>query len=161
MSSRTRTLADLAFWPIAALGAALSAFLLLALAGVVSVAEAERARAPAGRVAAPSLPTREATPAPTPPAETTTAAKAVAATPPERVTVTVTAARGDSWIAARLDSADGRLLEERLLPQGGTTRFTGRRVWLLVGASANVDVLVNGKPRTLAPGTVETVLAPS
>jgi hypothetical protein len=32
-------------------------------------------------------------------------------------------------------------------------------VWLLVSASANVDVSVDGEPRRLSPGTVETLFS--
>jgi hypothetical protein len=108
--------------------------------------------------AAPARPRQQLqTTAPTAPSSPpTTAAPAAARLP---VTVTVTAARGDSWISARLGSETGRVLEERILSQGETTRMRGRRVWLLVGASANVDVSVDGEPRRLSPGTVETLFS--
>ena len=34
------------------------------------------------------------------------------------------------------------------------------RVWLRLGAAANVDIRVNGQPRTVPAGTVDVVLAP-
>ena len=155
MNGSLRALGGVAFWPAAALGAVLSGWLVLAAVGVAPVRPAERApAAPAARAALASVPerARETTPA-------TTQQRPPPATA-RRVTVTVTATRGESWIAARLGSESGRLLEERLLPHGETARLTGPRVWLLVGASANVDVRVDGEPRELAPGTVETVFAP-
>lgn len=157
MRTRRRTLADVAFWCVSALGAALFAFLLLAASGLAPVespgsAAAEPPRPAASPAAAPARQIRTTAPE-APPATTTVAA-------PARVTVTVAATRGDSWISARLGSSTGRVLEERILAQGETSRLTGRRVWLLVGASANVDVRVDGKPRTLGAGTVETLFAP-
>jgi cytoskeleton protein RodZ len=151
-----RAARDLAFWPVAALAVALSGWLLLAAAGVAPVRPAELAGAAAGREPARAA----AAPAPVRAPGTTVATTRRTPPPAQRVTVTVTATRGDSWIAARTGSASGRLLEERLLPQGETARLTAPRVWLLVGASANVDVRVNGEPAALAPGTVETVFAP-
>jgi Domain of unknown function (DUF4115) len=152
MNALWRTLGDVAFWLASALGVALLGLLVLASAGVVPVEPAKRADATPTRTGA----SRGTRPAPVEPEPSSRTAPVAAQT----VDVTVTAARGESWIAARLGSASGRLLEERLLPQGETARFTGRRVWLLVGASANVDVVVDGEPRALSPGTVETVFAP-
>jgi hypothetical protein len=160
MRTPRRTLADVAFWCVSALGAALFAFLLLAVSGLAPVESPGSAAAQAPRPAAspepaPARRIRTTAPeAPTATAPTTTAAA------PARVTVTVAATRGDSWISARLGSSTGRVLEERILAQGETSRLTGRRVWLLVGASANVDVRVDGKPRALGAGTVETLFAP-
>ena len=68
------------------------------------------------------------------------------------------ASRGDSWFSARLGSESGRVLDERVLPQGESVRLRGERIWLTVGAAGNVDLTVNGKPRDIAPGTVELVL---
>jgi hypothetical protein len=158
MNGSLRPIGGLAFWPAAALGAALTGWLVLAAVGVVPVRPAERTEVPA------AVPARVATVASVPERVQETPATTRPQAPPasaRSVTVTVTASRGASWIAARLGSSSGRLLEERLLPQGETARLTGARVWLLVGASGNVDVHVDGKPRTLAPGTVETVFAPA
>jgi hypothetical protein len=73
-------------------------------------------------------------------------------------TVVITAARGDSWFSARIGSEDGRLLDERLLAQGESVRLRAVRIWLSIGAAANVDVTVNGKERTLDSSTVSVVL---
>ena len=84
----------------------------------------------------------------------TTAASALA-------TVVVRAARGDCWISARLGSENGPVLEERLLAQGESVTLRGARVWMSIGASANVDVTVNGQERQLESGTVAVVLGPT
>jgi hypothetical protein len=154
MSAASRNLGTVAFWLVTAVGALITGWFVFAAAGVLPVRSAERPVAAAVRAPLASVPAPE----PRAPAATTQPQPPAAA---QRVTVTVTAARGDSWISARLGSESGRVLDERLLAQGETARVTGPRVWLLVGASANVDVRVNGKPRSLAPGTVETVFAPT
>jgi hypothetical protein len=53
------------------------------------------------------------------------------------------------------------VLDERVLAQGESATFHGRRIWLSVGASGNVDVTVDGEPTTLPPGTVSVVLTPT
>ena len=82
-------------------------------------------------------------------------------TSPSLATVVVTAARGDCWISARLGSETGRVLEERLLAQGESVTLHGERVWMSIGAAANVDVTVNGEDRELQSGTVAVVLGPT
>jgi hypothetical protein len=155
MPGPVRTLSHLAFWLAAALGAVLFGVLVLTFAGVVPVDSPERPAAAEERaVLAAARPAAQPEVESPPP---TTVQKPPA---PERVTVVVTASRGDSWIAARIGSESGRVLQERLLAQGETARVTAARIWLLVGASANVDVLVDGKRRLLAAGTVETTFAP-
>jgi hypothetical protein len=157
MPTRTRTLGDVAFWCAAMLGAVLLALLGLALTGVAPV---ESEPSSPGRETTPQVPQRLQTTAPTVPALPPPEEPATTA-PPVTVTVTVTAARGDSWVSARLGSETGRVLEERLLAHGETTRLAGPRVWLLVGAPENVEVLVDGEPRELARGTLETVFGPA
>jgi hypothetical protein len=163
MRTRRRTLADVAFWCVSALGAALFAFLLLAVSGLAPV-ESPRSAASVGTlppVSTKTAPARERRARTTASAPRETAPTTTASAPARRVTVAVAATRGASWISARLGSSTGRVLDERILEQGETARWTGGRVWLLVGASANVDVLVDGKPRALAAGTVETLFSPS
>jgi Domain of unknown function (DUF4115) len=75
------------------------------------------------------------------------------------VTVTITAARGSSWISVRRGSALGTLIYEAVLSRGQTARFSSGVVWFRFGAAANVDVQVNGKPVARLPsGTVDVVL---
>ena len=68
--------------------------------------------------------------------------------------------RGECWFSARVGSESGRVLDERVLAQGETVRLQAKRIWLSVGASGNVEVTVDGKPKELAPGTVSVVLSP-
>jgi hypothetical protein len=74
-------------------------------------------------------------------------------------TVTITAARGNSWVSARRGSALGTLIYEAVLPRGQTARFSSRLLWFRFGAAANVDIQVNGKPVARLPaGTLDVVL---
>ena len=91
----------------------------------------------------------------------TTAEQATNTTSPSLATVVVTAARGDCWISARLGSENGRVLDERILAQGESVTLHGKRVWISIGAAANVDVTVNGEDRELQSGTVAVVLGPA
>ena len=150
------------FWVVAALSAVALALLLAVVGGVIPVDPPRES----------STPTREPAPLPASTAESiaaaaetkTTAAETPPATttattpPPAPTLVVVTASRGDSWFSARVGSEDGRVLDERVLRQGESVRLRGARIWLTVGAAGNVDVTVNGEPRTIAPGTVELVL---
>ncbi len=159
--------ADLLFWSLAAVAAAAFVFFVLVLGGVVPIAPADPAVDDAPPAAAPA-------PEPEPEVDE----EPVAAAPPARpeseqgsstagetgsqlVTVVVTATRGDCWVAARAGSESGRVLEERVLLQGESVRLRAKRVWLSLGASSNVDVLVDQQPREVPAGTVALVLAPS
>ncbi|MGH3072043.1 MAG: DUF4115 domain-containing protein [Gaiellaceae bacterium] len=148
---------------LTAVSATCFAVFLLLVAGVLPTEPPNRV-ASAGQAAssdrAPLSDPVEPEPTREPEAAVETPPPAATPAPPPVTTVIVTATRGASWVSARLGSATGRVLEERLLAQGESTRLTGPRIWLLVGASGNVDVEVNGKPRALAPGTVETVFTP-
>ena len=74
------------------------------------------------------------------------------------VLVTITASRGSCWFSAHRGSATGALLAERTLLEGDSVSLRGRRIWLELGAAGNVDVSVNGRPRTVSSGTTELVL---
>lgn len=150
------------FWSLAALSLALLATLLAVLGGIVPVDPPEESSTVTTEMAPPRTSTAETTrttaststtPEQPPPAAATKTA-------PRRTPtlVVVTASRGDSWFSARVGSESGRVLDERVLPQGESVRLQGERIWLTVGAAGNVDVTVDGKPRTIAPGTVELVL---
>jgi hypothetical protein len=64
------------------------------------------------------------------------------------------AARGDSWLIVRRDSAGGRLLWEGLLERGATLAFRGQ-VWLRLGAPSSLVARVNGD-RTALPTRTST-----
>ena len=156
---------DVLFWALAAVAAVLFALFLLVLAGVFPIGTADPPVERPGPVAAPSAATTEADepvgPArPAPPAEPQSSTAGAENATPELVTVVVTATRGDCWLAARAGSETGPVLEERLLVQGESVRFRAARVWLSLGASGNVDVLVDQRPREVPAGTVALVLAP-
>jgi hypothetical protein len=83
----------------------------------------------------------------------------VAAQP--RIRLVLTAASGDSWVEARAGSATGRVIFAGTLPTGRTLRFSGRRLWLRMGAASNLAFSINGRradPELF--GTVEAVVTP-
>jgi Helix-turn-helix domain/RodZ C-terminal domain len=87
---------------------------------------------------------------------TTTQAPAVA---PARLAVV--AARGTCWLSVRLNSQFGKVLYERTLEAGQTVRFSGRRLWLRLGAPWNVDATLNGKRAQLPTATGDAVVTPT
>jgi hypothetical protein len=156
------------FWTLVAATAVLFGFFVAILAGAISIERpapppdtgavvASRTR-PAEEPAPTTVekPVRRTTPTPTP-----TATPTPTRPPTPLASVVVTAARGDSWILARLGSENGRLLDERVLAQGESATLRGARVWLSLGAAGNVDVTVNGAERELPTGTVTVVLGPT
>jgi hypothetical protein len=50
------------------------------------------------------------------------------------------------------------VLYEGLLQTGRTLRLQADRVWLSLGAAANVDVLIDGKHEALPEGTIEVLV---
>lgn len=74
------------------------------------------------------------------------------------MTLTVTATRGDCWVEVRAGSATGEALYAGTLASGSSLRFNRPKLWLRLGAASNVDVVVNGEPSTVPPGTVELTL---
>ena len=152
------------FWALAAVTVALFGFFVALVAGAIPIGDPAPPVNPSAAVAVRTETTEK--PAPTTvrkparrttPATTTTAARPAAAL----ATVVITAARGDCWILARLGSETGRVLEERVLAQGESVRLRGTRVWLSIGAAANVDVTVNGEQRELQSGSFAVVLGPT
>ena len=78
--------------------------------------------------------------------------------PDATTSIAVTKRVSGSWSSARIGSEDGRVLNERLLAQGESVRLRAVRVWLSLGAAANVDVTVNAKEHKLRSDTVSVVL---
>ena len=100
-------------------------------------------------------------PPPPPPASTTTPAPAASvarAVPARRTRVVIVAARGSCWVSAHLGSATGPVLLERTLQAGERVELHGRKIALELGASGNVDLTVDGKPRNIPLGTVSLAL---
>jgi cytoskeletal protein RodZ len=161
-------------WILALVTLALFGFFVALVAGAIPVGEPGPPADTGGLPAAQTEPggestattvtkrVRRTTPAPaTTSTTTTTGTPAKTTTPPSLATVIVTAARGDCWISARLGSETGRVLDERILAQGESVTLRGARVWLSIGAAANVDVTVNGQDREIQSGTVAVVLGPA
>jgi hypothetical protein len=88
----------------------------------------------------------------------TTAAPAEPAATVAPVRLAVTAARGDCWIDARAGSAAGKGIFAGTLTQGHSLRFRRKRLWLSVGAGANLDVRLNGRRVADFPSGTATVL---
>jgi cytoskeleton protein RodZ len=87
------------------------------------------------------------TPATTTTSTTTTGtgATAPARQPARRIRLVLTAARGDCWMSVHANSASGPLLYQGSLEQGQTQRFAKwRRIWIELGAPANLRVRLNG-----------------
>ena len=72
------------------------------------------------------------------------------------------AARGDCWLSIRVGTPDGAVVYEGVLTAGRTLRVQGTRLWVRLGAAANLDVALNGKPVTTpAAGTLDVVVTPA
>ncbi len=155
-------------WTLAVVALALFGFFVALVAGALPIDEpaappdtgvlAESQSEPVDEPTTTAVTKRVRRTTPAPPTTSTTATNTAA---PALATVVVTAARGDCWISARLGSESGRVLEERLLAQGESVTLRGTRVWMSIGAAANVDVTVNGEDRELQSGTVAVVLGPT
>ena len=80
--------------------------------------------------------------------------------PPQAATnvLVVVAVRGDCWVSLRRESAAGEVLFEGLLTRGRRAQVRGGRIFVRLGAAANVDLTVAGKRRAIAPGTVDLVI---
>jgi hypothetical protein len=76
--------------------------------------------------------------------------------PPPRLVLTAT--RGECYLVVRRGDADGDVLYEAILPQNGAVDFSGPRLWLRLGASANLDATLDGEPLELPNGTVDVVV---
>jgi hypothetical protein len=79
-------------------------------------------------------------------------------TPAATATLELVAARGDSWLEARVGSAQGEGLFLDTLDQGERERFREKRLWLRFGAAQNVDATLNGDAVQLPPGTTTVVV---
>jgi hypothetical protein len=144
---------------------------LAALVGVVAavvllfVALSAKAREGAVPVAAPAAAeTEPAKNAPsTEPTITPVATRPNATNTPRPGTarLVLAAARGDCWLSVRAGSAEGEVLYEGVLVSGKTLPVKGARLWLRLGAAANLDLSLNGKRVAALPaGTVDLVVTP-
>jgi uncharacterized protein DUF4115 len=69
---------------------------------------------------------------------------------PARVRLRVTATRGDSWVVIRAGQSSGKVLYARILGVGRTIEYRRPKLWLELGAPANVDLVLNGRPASFA-----------
>ena len=86
-----------------------------------------------------------------------TKSPAASATAPVRLVVRAT--RGDCWVSATVGDRNGKVLYAGVLAQGDQVKVSSQRIWLELGAGANVDVLVDGKPRVVNTGTSAVLLS--
>jgi uncharacterized protein DUF4115 len=78
---------------------------------------------------------------------------------PGMATLRLVAAHGNSWIVVRTGSSTGAVRYAGVLEQGRALRFTGRRLWLNLGAAGNLEATLNGKPiQTFPIGTIDIVV---
>jgi hypothetical protein len=151
-----RSLRRIAFGVLVAAVVGLAALNILVWQGALVDEEPEPAASPRPTRSVP----KRRTPPPPPPVTTTT--RRAPTQPPSAQsalsTIVLTAARGDCWVVARSESATGPVLYEGLLRQATSTRLRAKRLWLSLGAAANVDVLIDGKPEQLPAGTIELVV---
>ena len=94
--------------------------------------------------AAPHVRVRTTAPAPTP-----TAARLVLA-----------ATRGSCWLSVHIGSETGQVVYEGTLEQGRTARFSGKRLWIRIGAPWNLVATLNGKAMTLPSALGNVVVTP-
>jgi cytoskeleton protein RodZ len=98
--------------------------------------------------------------APAPPATTHVRATTTTRTlpqPPRLAHVVLVAARGPCWLEVR---SGGKRLYLRELEQGRRALFTGRRLWIRVGAPWNLDATVNGQALALPRTTGNIIVTP-
>ncbi len=89
------------------------------------------------------------------PATTSTPSAALAAAS----TLVVTAARGDCWLEIHAASAQGDVLYEGVLTRGDARTFTGKKLWVRLGAAQNLDVTLNGRRvDNLPQGTADVLV---
>ena len=156
---RTRP-ADVLFWSLAAIALLFVLAFLLVLFGGVAIEPTTETK-DAAQTTETGAPGKTQALRPVEVARTrpqTTVQAGAPAQKPAEATVVLTAARGDSWFQAREDSAEGRVLDERILSEGESISLKGRRVWLALGAAGNLDVTVNGKAQRITAGTTSVVL---
>lgn len=132
--------------------------------GLIGLALAGGSRKDVPRVAVPAAPSEPSGPALASP---TLAAAPVGREPGSRpaapataaaAKLVLTAARGSCRVSIRRGSETGKVLFDGVLDGGRTIRLQGGRLWVRLGAAANVDLRVNGKRvRGLPGGTVDLI----
>jgi hypothetical protein len=140
---------------------------LVAAISLVLVAMSARTPKDAAQVAAPAAADAVSAPSEAEPADDPVVAVArppAAPKPPSAATaaLTLTAARGDCWLSIHAGTPDGKVLYEGTLLSGRTIRLAGARLWVRMGAAANLDLTLNGKKvASLPAGTADVVATPA
>jgi len=103
---------------------------------------------------------------PTPPrtAVTTTTSPPTTSTrapAPARAQLAVAATRGPCWLSVRRNSQTGKLLYEGTLEPDQSARFSGRYLWIRLGAPWNIDATLNGKRAKLPTATSNAIVTPA
>jgi cytoskeleton protein RodZ len=76
-----------------------------------------------------------------------------------RVTLVLTATRGDTVIEVHAGSIAGRILFQGTLLQGKSQRFVGNRIWISAQPPSNLDATLNGVATPLVgSGAVATLI---
>lgn len=79
----------------------------------------------------------------------------------EEVRLRLVAARGDCWLVIRSGSAQGPIRFAGILQRGAAAQARGRRLWVSLGAAANLDATLNGRRlRSFPTGTIDVVVTP-
>jgi hypothetical protein len=74
-------------------------------------------------------------------------------------TLVVTAARGNCWLEIHASSSQGDVLYEGVLTRGDARTFTGKKLWIRLGAAQNLDVTLNGRRvDNLPEGTADVLV---
>jgi cytoskeletal protein RodZ len=77
---------------------------------------------------------------------TTTGQQGAGPARPAKARLVLTAVRGECWVQVRANGVNGRLLYEGTLEVGQIQRFVRyQRLWLELGAPANLDAMLNGR----------------
>lgn len=76
---------------------------------------------------------------------------------PVRARIELAATRGPCWLSVRLGTARGRLVWQGTLQPSRLARFSGRRLWIRLGAPWNLDASLNGR-HVLLPGSIGNVV---
>lgn len=82
------------------------------------------------------------------------------APPPVAARLMLAATRGPCWLSVRLGSETGRLVYEGTLEPGRTARFSGKRLWIRIGAPWNLVATLNGKAVALPTALGNVVVTP-
>jgi hypothetical protein len=96
-------------------------------------------------------------PATVPPPATTTGRQPQ----PGDARLVVTATRGESLLAVRADSEDGKALYEGVLVRGRSISLFGPQLWIRLGAAENVDLTLDDRPvERLQAGPLDLIATP-